>query len=34
MTGSATKMFKEFRRYWKNYIFQCLLATFVVFIVI
>jgi len=27
-------MFKEFRRYWKNYVFQCLLATFVIFIVL
>jgi CBS-domain-containing membrane protein len=34
MTRSATKMFEEFRRYWKHYVFQCLLATFVVFIVL
>jgi CBS-domain-containing membrane protein len=27
-------MLEEFRRYWKNYVFQCLLATFVVFIVL
>jgi len=23
MMRSATKIFKEFRRYWKNYVFQC-----------
>ena len=34
MTRSATNMFEEFRRYWKHYVFQCLLATFVVFIVL
>lgn len=34
MTRSATRRFNEFRRYWKNYVFQCLLATFVVFIVL
>jgi len=34
MTRSVTKMFEEFRRYWKHYVFQCLLATFVVFIVL
>ena len=34
MTRSITGMFEEFRRYWKNYVFQCLLATFVIFIVL
>ena len=34
MTKPAGKMFEEFRRYWKHYVFQCLLATFVVFIVL
>jgi CBS-domain-containing membrane protein len=34
MTRSINKMFEEFKRYWKNYVFQCLLATFVVFIVL
>ena len=34
MTRSVTKMLEELRRYWKNYVFQCLLATFVVFIVL
>ena len=34
MTRPAGKMFEEFRRYWKHYVFQCLLATFVVFIVL
>lgn len=34
MTRQAGKMFEKFRRYWKHYVFQCLLATFVVFIVL
>jgi CBS-domain-containing membrane protein len=34
MTRSITGMFEEFRRYWKNYVFQCLLATFVIFILL
>jgi CBS-domain-containing membrane protein len=34
MTRSITRMFEEFRHYWKNYLFQCLLATFVVFVVL
>lgn len=34
MTRSATRMFEEFRRHWKHYVFQCLLATLVVFIVL
>jgi CBS-domain-containing membrane protein len=34
MTRSAAKMFEEFRRHWKHYVFQCLLATFVVFMVL
>jgi CBS-domain-containing membrane protein len=34
MTRSITKMFQEFRRYWKHYVLQCLLATFVVFVVL
>ena len=34
MTKSITKMLEEFKRYWKHYVSQCLLATFVVFIVL
>jgi CBS-domain-containing membrane protein len=34
LTSSINKKLEEFRRYWKNYVFQCLLATFVVFIVL
>lgn len=34
MTRSRTGMLAEFRRYWKNYVSQCLLATCVVFIVL
>jgi CBS-domain-containing membrane protein len=34
MTRPVSKMLAEFRRYWKNYILQCLLATFVIFLVL
>jgi CBS-domain-containing membrane protein len=34
MTRSIPKMLEEFSKYWKNYVFQCLLATFVVFVVL
>ena len=34
MKISANKMFREFRLYWKNYVFQSLLATFIIFVLI
>jgi CBS-domain-containing membrane protein len=34
MTRSINKMLEEFRQHWKHYVFQCLLATLVVFVVL
>ncbi|MFZ5907690.1 MAG: HPP family protein [Nitrospirota bacterium] len=34
MTRPIGRMFEELRQYWRHYVFQCLLATFVVFIVL
>lgn len=34
MKRSITKMVEEFRTFWKNYVFQSLLATLIIFIVL